>query len=94
MDTPWERMQRANRTAACWACCSWAWVGGPPEAGEAGALDELEPQAAIMIAATVAAEWREVVLDMTEVVTPGRSHQCNIRTDGGRRVGTLPVMLL
>jgi hypothetical protein len=87
LGTPWERMQRAKRTAACWACRSWAWVDAPPEAdpGEFVELAELEPQAAIRNAATIAAAaargGREAVLDMREVVTGGRSHQCNIGAD-------------
>jgi hypothetical protein len=52
LDTPCERMQSANLTAACCACWIWAWVDGPPAVDEP---DELEPQPAITAAARVAA---------------------------------------
>ena len=60
--TPCERMQPANLAASCWNCCIWGWVGGPAELGE------LEPRAAIIVAAAIAAAATgraEVVLNMT-----------------------------
>jgi hypothetical protein len=58
LETPCERMQLANLTASCVSCCTWAWVGGPPEPDEPDELDEveeLEPQAASTIVAAIAA---------------------------------------
>ena len=55
LETPCERMQLANLTASCVSCCTWAWVGGPPEPDELDEVEELEPQAAITIVAAIAA---------------------------------------
>jgi hypothetical protein len=60
--TPCERMHPANLTAFCCPCCIWASVGAPAELGE------LEPRAAITVAAAIAAAATgraEVVLNMT-----------------------------
>ena len=54
-DTPWERMQSANLTASCCICWSCAWVGGSPVLDVLDELGELEPQAAITVAAAIAA---------------------------------------
>jgi hypothetical protein len=48
-------MQLANLTASCVSCCTWAWVGGPPEPDDLGEVEELEPQAASTIVAAIAA---------------------------------------
>ena len=85
LGTPCERMQSANLTASCCACWIWAWVGWPPELDE---LDELEPQAAITVAAAIAAAAigrLEVVLNMTQVVAGCRSHECNTPALTGER---------
>src|ERR1700744_3800460 len=69
LDTPCERMHRENLTVSCWTCCSWAWVGGPPEVDGVDERGAAEPQAAITAAATTAAAAagiREVVLNMTQ----------------------------
>jgi hypothetical protein len=55
-------------------------VGGPPELDEPDELGELAPQAAIMVAAAIAAAGAarcEVTLNMTQVVLGCRSHECN-----------------
>ena len=80
LDTPCERMQSANLTASSCACCIWASVGGPVEPDELDELDEFEPHAAIALAAVIAAtaiRRFEVVLDMMQVISGGRSHGCN-----------------
>jgi hypothetical protein len=58
-DTPCERMQRAKFSTSCWA---WAWFGlvWPPELDELDELGELEPHAAIAVAAAIAAAVRTV----------------------------------
>ena len=72
-DTPCERMQRANLTASCW---NWACVTRPTELD---GLREFEPHAAITATAiTARATGRpEAVLNMTQVITGGGSHECN-----------------
>jgi hypothetical protein len=68
---PCERMQSANLTAACSLCCLWAEVDGAPELDALDELGELEPHAAITVAAAiaaVAAGRMETVLNMTQVV--------------------------
>jgi hypothetical protein len=53
LDIPCERMQRAKLSPSCWA---WAWLGLEPELPEEPELlGELEPHAAITIAAASAA---------------------------------------
>ena len=53
LDTPCERMQRAKLSPSCWAS---AWLGSEPELpDEPELLGELEPHAAITVAAASAA---------------------------------------
>ena len=75
--TPCERMQSAKATAACSICCVCAGVDEPSAPDE---LDVLEPQAAIIVAATIAAAAIgrfDLILDMAQVVSGRRSHECN-----------------
>jgi hypothetical protein len=75
--TPCERMQWENLIMSCCPGWSWTWVGWPPELEELG---EFEPQAAITAAAAIAATAtgkRGVGLNTPQVVSDGRSHQCN-----------------
>ena len=73
-------MQSANLTASACICWTWAWVGWSPALDVVDVLGELDPQAAITVAAAIAAtatgRWN-VDLDMSEVITGRRSHECN-----------------
>ena len=77
MGTPCERMQLAKLTAVCSACRIWAAVKRLLDLDE---LEEFEPQAAITVEAAIAAAASgrsEGVLNMMEVVSGCRSHECN-----------------
>ena len=72
-DTPWERTQSANLTAACWPWRIWAWVG-EPGLDEVDELGDFDPHAAITVATAMAAAAvgrLEAVLNMTQVVPVG-----------------------
>jgi hypothetical protein len=76
--TPWVRMQLVNLTASLWKCWIWAWLG--PELELALVVPgELEPQAAIAVAASAAAITGRVErsLSMNWVVLRQWSHHCN-----------------
>ena|SRR6516165_9594098 len=73
-------MQSANLTASACICWTWAWVGWSPALDVVDVLGELDPQAAITVAAAIAAaaiDRCDVVLDMPHVVPRGTSHECN-----------------
>ena len=60
-------------------------MGGSPELDELG---KFEPQAAIIVAAAIAAAATrrvDLVLNMTQVIADGRLHECNTPAMGGER---------